>query len=303
MKKTYLPIYIAFAVVICGFIIGSFFDYQINDALFHDRDTFGLVVSTIGTTPGYGVMAFLGGGCLFLGLKNKVPHKAVRIVMYFLGAVAYGLSIYFSGKEFFGPNGFDYLGIQEFWGFFIVFPVQTGIAFLGYKMTSTTENDKLWLIYIVMLLAILISLVAGVTLIKAIFHRPRFRTLSTTPGIDFYNWWEPCKNYKELMATYNIISEEFKSFPSGHAGTCSVGIMATLFLPYINKKYMKASLIAFCLGAAWLLLVAFSRMYVGAHFLSDVSMGSLLGVLCFFIAMMVIDNVKYFGVKEEPQQE
>ena len=104
MKKTYLPIYIAFAVLIVGFIIGSFFDFQINDALFSSKNTFGLVISTIGTVPGYGVLAFIGGGCLYLGLKNKVPNLAFRIVIYVLAAAGYGLSIYFSGKEFFGPN-------------------------------------------------------------------------------------------------------------------------------------------------------------------------------------------------------
>ena len=298
MKKTYLPIYIAFAVLIVGFIIGSFFDFQINDALFSSKNTFGLVVSTIGTVPGYGVLAFIGGGLLYLGLKNKVPNLAFRIVIYVLAAAGYGLSIYFSGKEFFGPNGFDYLGIQEFWGYFIVFPVQTAIAFLGYKVTSTSENDKLWLIYIVMLLAILLALVAGVTLLKDIFHRPRFRTVAVTAGLDFHNWWEPCSNYKDYIAL-GIIKEEFKSFPSGHAGTCSVFMMSALFLPYISKKYEKAGLIAFIAGAAWYLLVSFARMLVGAHFLSDVSMGGLLGVIFFFVAKIVIDNVKYFGEKEE----
>ena len=76
-------------------------------------------------------------------------------------------------------------------------------------------------------------------------------------------------------------------------------MMSALFLPYISKKYEKAALIAFIAGAAWYLLVSFSRMLVGAHFLSDVSMGGLLGVIFFFIAKIVIDNVKCFGEKEE----
>ena len=302
MKKSYLHIYIAFAVLLVGFIIGSFFDYQINDALFSNKNTFGLIVSVIGTTPGYGVMAFLGGGFLYLGLKNKVPHIVWRVLMFVCAAAAYGLSIYFSGREFFGPNGFEDIGVARFWGYFISFPVDTAIAFLGFKLTSKTSNDKLWLIYLILFFAIGLTLVGGVTALKGIFHRPRFRTIATVAGPDFYNWWEPCKNYKEFIEL-GIPKEEFKSFPSGHAGSCSVLLMGTLFLPYIDKKYEKLSLITFCIAGAWLLLVSFSRMLVGAHFLSDVSMGAMLGVIIIFIAKVVIDNVKYFGESTQNELE
>ena len=299
MKKMYLPIYIVFAVFASLFVVGSFFDFQINSALFHKLDTFGLVVSVIGTAPGYGVMAFIGGGLLYLGLKRPLPHIAIKITVFVLAAVSFGLSIYFTGKEFFGPNGFYYLGIKEFWGYFIAFPFDVGMLALGYFLTSKTEYEKLWLVYIVLLLAIALSLIAGVTAIKGIFHRPRFRTVVENPyGIDFYPWWIPCKEYKSYIEE-GVIKEEFKSFPSGHAGTASVFMMSTLFLPVISPKFKKASIIAFYSGLGWLLLVAFSRMYVGAHFLSDVSMGAMLGIIAFFAAKVIIENVKYFGLGEE----
>lgn len=299
MKKTYLSVYITLAVVVACFIIGSFFDFQINDAVFSNRDTFGLVVSVIGTIPGYGVLAFLGGGFLYLGLKRELPHIAIKILVFFLSVACFGCSVYFSGKEFFGPNGFYWLGIHKFYGLLIALPVDAAIAFLGFKITSKSENDKLWLIYTVLSVAILISLVAGVTLIKAIFHRPRFRSLGAE-GIDFYPWWIPCKNYKDYIAL-GVGEEEFKSFPSGHAGTAAVFMMGTLFLPYISEKFEKISFISYFVGLAWLLLVAFARMRVGAHFLSDVSMGAILSIVVLFIAKIVIDNVKYFSRSQQSE--
>ena len=299
MKKSNLPLYIIFAVFACLFVVGSFFDFQINNALFHELDTFGLVVSVIGTAPGYGVMAFIGGGLLYLGLKRELPHIAVKITVFVLAAISFGLSVYFTGTEFFGPNGFYYLGIQEFWGYFIAFPFDVGVALLGYYMTSKTEYDKLWLVYFVLLGAIALSLLAGVTLIKGIYHRPRFRTVvHNSLGVDFYPWWIPCKAYQSYIDA-GIIKEEFKSFPSGHAGTASVFMMSTIFLPLISPKYKKASTIAFYCGLGWLVLVAFARMYVGAHFLSDVSIGALLGIIAFFAAKVIIENVKYFDPSEE----
>ena len=301
MKKMYLPIYIIFAVFACTFVIGSFFDYQISSVLYHKLDTFALVVSVIGMAPGYGVLAFIGGGLLYIGLKRQLPNLFVKILLFVLAAAALGSSVYFTGLEFFGPNGFYYLGIQEFWGYFIAFPFDVGMLALGYFLTSKSENDKLWVVYLILLAAIALSLVAGVTAIKAIYHRPRFRTVvENNLGIDFYPWWIPCKEYKSYIEE-GIIKEEFKSFPSGHAGTASVFMMATLFLPVINPKYKNVSIIAFFSGLAWLLLIAFSRVYLGAHFLSDVSMGALLGIIAFFAAKVIIENAKYFDSgKEKP---
>ena len=301
MKKTYLPIYIVLAVLVAGFIIGSFYDFQINDALFSTKDTFGLVISVIGTVPGYGVLAFLGGGFLYLGLKNKVPHIAWRIVLFVVTAACAFCSVFFMGREFFGPNGFDYLGISRSWGYLIAIPPSVGLGFLGYFMTQKSEYDKLWLVYLILALAILIALVPGITLFKSIFHRPRFRSLGQY-GLDFHSWWNPCKDY-DWYLKQGIIDEEFKSFPSGHAGTCAVFMTSALFLPYINKKYEKASYIVAGIGLAWLLLVSFARMRVGAHFLSDVSFGALLCNIILFFAKIVIDNVKYFSQSQQSENE
>lgn len=301
MKKLNIHIYIAFAIFACLFVVGSFFDYQVNDALFHPLDTFGLTVSVIGTVPGYGVMAFLGGGLLYLGLKRELPNLAVKIIVFVLAAASFALSVYFSGKEFFGENGFYWLGIKKFWGYFIAFPADVAIAFLGYKLTSKSEYGKLWVVYLIMLAAIGLTLLLGVTMLKGIFHRPRFRSLGID-GVQFHSWWDPCKEYKSYIEAGHLTKEEFKSFPSGHAGSASVFMMSTLFLPTLNPKYKKATIIAFYSGFAWLLLVAFARMYVGAHFLSDVSMGALLGIIFFFIAKTVVENVKFFGFNEQTEQ-
>ena len=293
MKKLDLHIYLVFAFFLAAFIIGSFFDFQINDALFHDKDTFGLVVSVIGTTPGYGVMAFIGGGLLYFGIKKELPHLIWKIICLVMGVAAIGLAIYFSGREFFGPNGFDMLGIARPMGYLISLPVDLAIGFLGFHLSSKTDRDNLWIIYLILLAAIGLTLIGGVTLLKGIMHRPRFRSLQG--GLDFHSWWDRCSNYKDYMEALNLPSEEFKSFPSGHAGSCGVLLMASLFLPYINKKYETASYITFYIALPWTLLVSFARMYVGAHYLSDVSMGVMISILFFFVAKIVLENLKLFN--------
>ena len=58
----------------------------------------------------------------------------------------------------------------------------------------------------------------------------------------------------------------------------------------------------FYAGLAWTLLVSFARMYVGAHYMSDVAMGSILAVLFFYIGKIVADNLKYLKNEERTQQ-
>ena len=281
MKKLRLHTYIVLGLFVLGFILGTFLDLSLTEAIFSRDNTFGITMSAIGTLPGYMILAALGGGFVALALHRQ--YKTLYKVLLYVGALAgFGAAIFFSGREFFGPNGFTNEKIK--WvGFLIALPIACGCGFLGYYLTKKSENKYLWLIYLIAAIAIFMALVPGVTLIKVIFHRPRYRTLSLYPDIDFYPWYKRCADYKEFMAQYNLTSEEFKSFPSGHAGASSVFMIGVSLLPLINKKFEKITLPLFYVGFAYALFVSFTRILVGAHFLSDVSMGGLLTSLFLLI--------------------
>lgn len=61
------------------------------------------------------------------------------------------------------------------------------------------------------------------------------------------------------------------SFPSGHSG-CSFAAATVLFVLCPKRIGIPAFVLAF--------LIAFSRLYVGVHFPSDVIAGALVGVFC-----------------------
>lgn len=74
--------------------------------------------------------------------------------------------------------------------------------------------------------------------------------------------------------------ENFKSFPSGHSANASIVMLIALF-PF---KKTSTSQKVFIGVAAYTVLVQFSRIMQGAHFLSDVTMGVIIGLLMIVLA-------------------
>ena len=312
MKKFAINIYILLGIFIVGFIVGSFVDLQLSQAIFMRNDTFGLVLSAIGTTPGYGCIAIIGGSFFSIGLLRKDYKLWMRILFYGLAVVAYAVAVFFAGREFFGPNGF-YQAAPDFVGYLIELPIMGGLGYLGFRIGKYSDNNNLWLLLVILMIAIFVALVPGVTILKEIFHRPRYRMI-TEPEVmaldyvSFHSWWQRCADYKDIMAKYSeqgieVLKEQFKSFPSGHAGATAVLILYVTFLPLMNKKYERLQLPLFYSALVWCLLICASRIWVGAHFLSDVSMGGLLTVICLLIAYYVVMNNKKLAPQEEKPVE
>ena len=293
MRKIGLILFTMLGVFFATFVVGTFFDFQISEAIFHNKDNFGLVVSVLGEIPGYAMLAFIGGGWIALAIHRDYKTY-IKVILYVAAAVAVGCATYFAGQEFFGPNGFE--GITyRFVGWFIALPVMAGVTYLGYRMCRNSEQEYLWLFLVIMAVALFLAFVPGVTLIKSIFHRPRFRSISTT-GLEYYPWYLRCDNYETLMENFSLAKEEFKSFPSGHAAVSLAFPATVLFLPFIKKDYSKYVLPCFICGLAWSLLVMFARLLVGAHFLSDVSMGAIITTTMCLVALVVIKGTKKLNI-------
>lgn len=118
-------------------------------------------------------------------------------------------------------------------------------------------GSKAWMkIFLAMLLALAI---AGITT-RAI----KIATGRARPSVKTEARW----NGPQLSSKYH-------AFPSGHTAS-SIAFFGALFLA--RKK----------IGAPLLLipiLIALSRMIVGAHYLSDVTFAAIIGVICAFLAV------------------
>jgi len=289
MKKMRLPLLIALIVAVIGIIFGSFFDLQLSTAIASPNNMFALIVSAIGPTIGFSGVAIMGGGFIAFAIKGKYPI-GLKILFYVLAAACYGVAIFYPGPEYFGINGF-YGAAPEWVGYIIAFFPATGALIGGYFLLKDWQNKNLWIVFVIIIGLLLLALLATIPTLKDNMHRPRFRTVSTGV-VEFHNWWQPCTNYKELMETHNIESDNFKSYPSGHTAEASILFVIITFLPLAHHKFDKLQLPLFIGAGALVLLVAFARILAAAHYLSDVATGATVVLIFLFIANEVVSRIK-----------
>ena len=171
-----------------------------------------------------------------------------------IAAMAIAVSFHFdnSVREFMAQH--QNQGMRNFMRYVSLFGdwpshIALGLILLG---IAWIRDSKKWMrIFLAMLVAMSIAGVTG-HVIKRTIPRPR-------PSVKTEIHWGGSR-----------FSSKYHSFPSGHVGA-STAFFFTLFLA--NRRIGLA-----CLPIP--ILIAFSRMYIGAHYLSDVVCAAILGVLC-----------------------
>ena len=301
MKKRY-HLLIIIGVLLVGFIIGSFLDLQINQAIYSDGNHFGLIMASFGVYPCYAGLAFIGGGFLSTTLRRKDLAVIWIIVSFVLSAAAYAMAIYLCGKEWPSTNGYNVPHLAWL-SYLIAAIVFAGVYVWAFFVCKKGDAKHLWTILLVMTTIFVIALLPAGFVIKLFIHRPRYR-LAVRGGVTaFYNWWQMFPEYKKYIGVkvfgQEITKEEFKSFPSGHSGT---GMIMAMFLPFAAFFFPKLKgkeIMLFYIGAAWGFLMMFSRLLVGAHYLTDTCMGSLICMVTFYVVNEFAIHKKLYDIEEK----
>jgi membrane-associated phospholipid phosphatase len=131
-----------------------------------------------------------------------------------------------------------------------------GLVFLGWAWRRGSE--KWTRIFLAMLLAMMLAGVAGTVMKRTV---PRAR-----PSVHADTRWGGPR-----------FSSKYHSFPSGHVGA------STAFFGVLLVARRRVALVCIAIP----LLIGFSRMYIGAHYLSDVVCAAVLGVLCAVVVVHV----------------
>ena len=301
MKKRY-HLLIIIGILLVGFVLGSFFDLQIDKALWSENNPFGLIMASFGVYPCYAGLAFVGGGLMSTTLKRKELPLWGKIICFFLSGLALVMAVYLCGGEWPSVNGYNVPQL-EWLSFLIAGLVFAGVYACAFFVCRKGDTKQIWSVLLVMVTIFTVALLPAGFVIKLIIHRPRFRYLVRRDVVPFYNWWENCSNYKEFIGRtidgFPITKEDFKSFPSGHSGTGMIMAMFLAYAPIFFNKLKGKETILFYIGVLWGFTMMFSRMLVGAHYLTDTCMGSLIVMVVFYIVNEFAIRKGFFEPKEE----
>ena len=148
--------------------------------------------------------------------------------------------------------------------------------------------DKALAKRIVCLLLIMLTAFVAMQVLKNVFHRPRYRTaVIGYGGIGFVPWYTPFSGASGYIAVLGISKGEFRSFPSGHS-ILSISVVymiqsLTWFFPKLKEKALQLSTGGFFFGA----FIMITRMILGAHYLTDVSAGAMIGITLSLVHILI----------------
>ena len=257
------------------FAIGTFFDHPIAAAIFSGGNIPALIISSLGIYVFCGAFSFYFGAALSQSMKIANDFKRTIYCSF----------IIFFGVIVMTVAGGSLLDINNLGGIFpeirrtipqmiIVFLfVFFPIAVLGFLL-GRRNNDPTLGRRIVLILNCMAVMFIIYEIIKTGLPRPRFRLIQEhIDGVDFHAWYDPIKNKDELIETFGIYSDNFKSFPSGHTANALLSIAILPGLAAVVPALRNKKKVLFVAGFVFGFLVLASRMVLGAHFLSDVSCG------------------------------
>lgn len=269
LKKYKNNIIFFFAAAIAALIAAVFCDLQLDIALNNPENIFAIWFKNTGEIPSRLICPF-AGTILFYTYKDKLQQIAGFIIA--IGGSAY--FGYYIGKYFFLDENRMLFSIIYGLGFGIV------CLIIGKFITIPSKYRDIMRAIAITGIIVMFVQIAAIEGMKYLWGRVRFRDLLAAGSYDAFTPW-----YKPNGINGN------KSFPSGHTAGAGMSYLM-MFFPYLSKKWEKKAQICFWLPCIYTSVVAFTRLVMGAHYLSDVTMG---GIVSFII---VIAAMKIFEKKE-----
>ncbi len=275
-KKGILTTY---AVLIIFMVIGTFLDFRIDTVLNAPSNFLAVAVAHYGLYPA--VLVTFVSLVMFLKLvlhdKKDIPSWICLVLNLYMA--------YTSVKEFRKLFKNDTTTVTVI-NLIIGVAIAVIFAVIVFRKLDVETNPKLVRgIAMVLLFAFSTQFILINKVIKTPWGRPRFRLLLTgAEGVAFRPWYAAglTANARELIAAGLVKADEFKSFPSGHAG-CAAALVMLVLLCKVVPAWKDKETVFTVIGVAWALLTILGRMVAGAHFLTDVTMATLIMYTAFVL--------------------
>ncbi|MGL5641714.1 MAG: phosphatase PAP2 family protein [Paraclostridium sp.] len=276
MKNKYV---IVLSIIGILMVIFVFKDLDISHAIYNPESKFGLIFEAIGEFPAAVIANFCTVSLMLTRNKEKSLKYNLRtigyiVILLLLSSMAAILPIkYLNGPKILIP---------------VLMLIYIGVSYIIARKYSTTNKEELRRAAIVGVLTFVFVVIAFNS-IKFLWGRERYRHMIEVGSFaGFSKWFIP-----QGFASGN----EFMSFPSGHSANAAIMILITLIPTFVTSLKNKKNWFIGC-ATLWIVLVPVSRIVVGAHFASDVTMGVTITLIIFtllknkYVKNSDIDNEK-----------
>ena len=106
--------------------------------------------------------------------------------------------------------------------------------------------------------------------------------------IGFLPWYKTFDDYKLMIEKYGIDAGEFRSFPSGHSILSISMVFILQSLSWFSAKLKNKKMLLGAMGLVFAMIIMFTRLVLGAHYLSDVSAGAIIGTVLSIIYTVIV---------------
>lgn len=230
--------------------IAGIFDLQFSESLVSKNSGWAKVIEDYGELPG--IITILTA--IFIYHKKKKHSSNARTLLYSF-ILTYSAFMLFSyiGNVLFKPL------VNSFHPVIIFASVLTLISVVLVKKMKVNFSEDAFNFSKVVLMMGIFGYVLFVQPLKIFWGRIRFRDMDVLYS-NFTNWYVP----------NGVTGHE--SFPSGHT---AMGFVLISFFVLFKNKNFAAKFAVYSFVLFWAVAVALSRVIIGAHFLSDVIVGSM----------------------------
>ncbi|MDN6639751.1 MAG: phosphatase PAP2 family protein [Tetragenococcus sp.] len=250
MRKAFSTIGI---ILLACLIIATYYDLPIDQALFRPDNGLSYFFEYFAAIV-EGTVIMIGSGLVFWTISFSETKQVVMVISGLVYVLWSLVGIYWIQQYF------------EWWGIAYGVLAVIVIAYLVRKIpVHLAQRYRLAGIGIVLTTFFAMMVVEGV---KPIFGRVRFRSMQE--DFDLFSRWYQINGDKYLSVVPEM--DEIKSFPSGHSMWAGSTLSLT-FLATVHPKWQAHEKTVFLGLICYAVILMFSRMMQGAHFLSDVTMG------------------------------
>lgn len=268
MSKRNLLIFVTLFVSVLG--LATVYDLDISMMLYDETKTnsFGVFFAAFGELPATLIMVFCSAAMIVTRNKSGLWKNAGSVIGFGLIMIMGSLMSGFIPTQYFEIPKLISSAITIFLPIISIF-ICSKIEKSYRKQLRIAATVGLIFVFLEMII---------INVVKIFWGRERMRHM-TDPINDFSPWF--------VSQVISVANDEFKSFPSGHSANAAAAFWI-LMLPIFIKGLKGKESLLFATAVTWTVMVMISRIIMGAHFLSDVTVGATIGMGCFFVVRRLV---------------